>query len=79
MPAPRLLAAASDRIVALLADGTPRSTSQLADAVGADAAEIRWCLRHLVRTKRVVRAGGRTRPARLGLADAAAWTLPEPG
>ena len=75
--------AVTARVLALLADGTPRSTGELAAALEADPAAIRACTARLSRGKRVVRVGTRHEPPAAGYwfpgrpVSHAVWALPE--
>ena len=70
------------RVLALLGDGTPRSTGELVDALGMDVLTVRECLDALQRQRRVLRVGYRHERPRGGRLRAsktvryAVWTLP---
>jgi predicted ArsR family transcriptional regulator len=71
----------AQRILDLLGDGVPRSTGELADALGADPTAARHCLSRLANTRKVVRVGYRTETLRRGWQTGrtvhhAVWTLP---
>jgi predicted ArsR family transcriptional regulator len=72
----------ADRLLALLADGTPRSTGELAAAAGVDRLGVTFTMERLKQTGRVVAVGTRhAAPARGGwqagrTAPQTVWALP---
>jgi hypothetical protein len=69
-------------VLALLADGTPRSTGELAACLGTDAAALRECVTRLAKSRRIVRVGTRKEAAPVGswfpsrAVSHAVWALP---